>query len=373
MSEAYLSLASWDGGWFASIIRNGYRTHIPPLPQDLNGSNIAFFPAFPLFASLFTYIGISINVSMLIASQLACVGMWTYILLLLERMRLSWLLQVMVVVAILVYPSTFFLVAGYSESLFLFGLMGFLFWLPARHRSFGFFMAGLHGFILCAARMVGFPVSLLPLALVLIEILRRRMKNRTHCMLSIIHHGSLSLFAASGALLFFLFCALTFGEWDLYMQTNRIGWNTKPHFAALADPSIYVRAVWPGSPDQWSQLSVVYIALVLLTLLILEVLPGTLQKRQTFWVERVSLYYAAIATFALSVVSRYDVSLSGMIRYSVVAHILLVLAAASLFSTFSLSRRTKVLMAVAALITCYILSLAQGALIFRFTSSVWVA
>ncbi|MFH0769750.1 MAG: hypothetical protein V1926_00040 [Candidatus Peregrinibacteria bacterium] len=373
MSAAYLSLVSGDGDWFASIIRNGYRTHIPPLPQDLNGSNIAFFPGFPLFAGFLTHTGFSIDVSLLIASQLACWGVWTYILLLLYRMRLPWFVQVSALVGMLTYPSAFYLVAAYSESLFLFGLMGFLYWLSTCQRPVGYLLAGVHGFIMCAARMVGFPVSVLPVLLALIGILRKQVTTWKQGTFSMLHHVFLSLFVASGALFFFLFCAAKFGQWDLYMQTNRIGWNTQPHFAALADLSIYGRCVWPGSPDQWSQFSVVYISFVFLVLLMLEVLPGNVQKQQDFWRERVGLYYAAMATFALSVVSRYDVSLSGMIRYSVVAHILLVLAAASLTASFSLSRRTKILLATVVLSACYIFSLTQGALIYRFANFVWVA
>ena len=65
---------------------------------------------------------------MLATSQAACWIFWTYLLVLLARWQVSAPVACGGVIALAVHPAAFFLVAGYSESLFLTAMIGFVFY-----------------------------------------------------------------------------------------------------------------------------------------------------------------------------------------------------------------------------------------------------
>jgi len=127
--EKYLTLYYWDSGWYASIVNRGYIN---------NGStrlgeyvaNVAFFPAYPLLAQGFKRIFpfLLTPVALLLTAQLACVGFWTTFVLLLDRLGLAPRRCALVILIMLCHPASYFMVVGYSESLFLMALSGFIFW-----------------------------------------------------------------------------------------------------------------------------------------------------------------------------------------------------------------------------------------------------
>jgi len=92
-------------------------------------SNTAFFPAYPAIAwILHRAIGVGVENALLITAQSAAWGFWTYFFLFLRTMELPASWQLLGALLILAHPAAFFLVAGYSESLFLMALLGFLYW-----------------------------------------------------------------------------------------------------------------------------------------------------------------------------------------------------------------------------------------------------
>src|SRR5260370_8432821 len=92
-------------------------------------SSVAFFPAYPAIAALFHYgFNIDTRTALLIVAQLAAWGFWSYFFLLCKRWNISAPLQVCGALLILTHPAAFFLIAGYSESLFLMALLGFIYW-----------------------------------------------------------------------------------------------------------------------------------------------------------------------------------------------------------------------------------------------------
>ena len=48
----YLELCTWDCGWYKSIAGLGYHSTIPPVSQNGDLANVAFFPGYPLLARL---------------------------------------------------------------------------------------------------------------------------------------------------------------------------------------------------------------------------------------------------------------------------------------------------------------------------------
>jgi hypothetical protein len=101
---------------------------VPPIDHKvMEVSNVAFFPAYPAIAALFRYgLNIDTGTALLITAQLAAWGFWSYFFLFCKRWNVSPALQICAALLILAHPAAFFLVAGYSESLFFFALLGLI-------------------------------------------------------------------------------------------------------------------------------------------------------------------------------------------------------------------------------------------------------
>src|SRR5256714_6873601 len=163
LSYRYTSLVQHDGYWFANIIDRGYQTIVPPINHKvMEVSNVAFFPAYPALAALFRSIfRVETETALLITAQLAAWGFWTYFFLFCDRWKLSSTLRFFGALAIAAHPAAFILIAGYSESLFLMALIGFIYWSGSEGRA-AKFMAAVHGIIMSATRIVGVSCAAFP-------------------------------------------------------------------------------------------------------------------------------------------------------------------------------------------------------------------
>ncbi len=161
--ERYRSLVQHDSYWFANIIDRGYGTTLPPAePKEMEVSNVAFFPAYPLVTEAVKRVtGLDTYAALLVAAQLGTWGFWTYFFLFAERWGLSRPMQLFGALAIGAHPAAFYLVAGYSESLFLAALVGFIYW-STREGRVAQGLAVLHGGVMSATRIVGLPCALFP-------------------------------------------------------------------------------------------------------------------------------------------------------------------------------------------------------------------
>src|SRR5438046_9596851 len=162
-SERYAALVQHDSHWFMNIVDRGYQTIAPPIDHKvMEVSNVAFFPAYPAIAAAFRYgLNIDTGTALLITAQLAAWGFWIYFFLFCDRWKVSPALQVCGALLILVHPAAFFLIAGYSESLFLMALLGFIYWSTADGRAAKFW-AALHGIVMAATRIVGIVCAAFP-------------------------------------------------------------------------------------------------------------------------------------------------------------------------------------------------------------------
>src|SRR5882724_7874853 len=120
ISHRYSTLVQHDSGWFTNIIDRGYQTVVPPIDHKvMEVSNVAFFPAYPAIARLFRdALQIDTTTALLITAQLAAWGFWSYFFLFCQRWNVSAALQICGALLIAAHPAAFFLMAGYSESLF---------------------------------------------------------------------------------------------------------------------------------------------------------------------------------------------------------------------------------------------------------------
>ncbi len=137
ITERYSALVQHDSYWFMNIIDRGYQTIVPPIDHKvMEISNVAFFPAYPAIAALLrNAFNISTGTALLITAQLAAWGFWSYFFLFCRRWKVAASLQICGTLLILANPAAFFLVAAYSESLFLMALLGFIYWSTAEGRT----------------------------------------------------------------------------------------------------------------------------------------------------------------------------------------------------------------------------------------------
>src|SRR6266702_1477152 len=155
-SYRYSTLIQHDSYWFMNIVDHGYQTIVPPIDHKvMEVSNVAFFPAYPAIAALLRYgLDIDSNTALLITAQLAAWGFWSYFFLFCRRWNVPQAVQICGALLIAAHPAAFFLVAGYSESLFLMTLLGFIYWSTAEGRSAKFWAAE-HGIVMSATRILG--------------------------------------------------------------------------------------------------------------------------------------------------------------------------------------------------------------------------
>src|SRR5215467_5658590 len=164
LSQRYSALIQHDSYWFINIIDRGYQTIVPPIDHKvMEVSNVAFFPAYPAIAALLrNAFKISTGTALLITAQLAAWGFWTYFFLFCRRWKVALSRQICGTLLILASPAAFFLVAAYSESLFLMALLGFMYWSTAEGRT-ARALAAMHGMVMSAARIVGIVCAAFPL------------------------------------------------------------------------------------------------------------------------------------------------------------------------------------------------------------------
>ncbi len=374
LSFRYDSLIQHDSYWFANIVDRGYDTTVPPISHKMmEVSNVAFFPAYPAIAAILHYgARLSIYQSLLITAQAAAWGFWSYFFLFCERWNVSPVLQFFAALAIIAHPAAFFLVAGYSESLFMMGLFGFMFWSTAEGRG-SRALAVLHGSLMSGTRIVGIPCAAYP---VVQAVFRNGWRALTDARSWLKRYGpsiGMMVGATLGAGAFFFYCLLRWGRWDMYMLTQQSGWAIIPDYLAIVRPSSY-RWLIPAlnNPTEASQMTMTLGGMLLLGVMLCELVP--IVRRKFAWTARVGFYFCAAVIYYISVSGVACVEMESMLRYEFCVHALIVLAIVHFLAQLPTPRlwvRASG-MAVMALLSAAGLSV-QGWYVWNFTRGNWVA
>ena len=373
-SFRYDTLIQHDSHWFANIVDRGYETTVPPISHKMmEVSNVAFFPAYPAIAAVLHYgLRLSIYNALLVTAQAAAWGFWSYFFLFCERWNISPLLQFFGGLAVLAHPTAFFLVAGYSESLFMMGLFGFMFWSTAEGKG-AKALAVLHGALMSATRIVGIPCAAYPVVQAVfrdgwrgLAEVRSWWKRYAPSML-------VMLGATLGAGAFFFYCLLRWGRWDIYMLTQQSGWAIFPEYLAVFNPSSYHWLV-PAldNPTEASQMTMTLGGLLLLTVMLCELLP--IVRRKFAGTTRAGFYFCAVVIYYISVSGVASVEMESMLRYEFCVHALIVLAILHFLHQLPAPRlwvRASGMAAIA-LLSAAGLSV-QGWYVWNFTRGNWVA
>src|SRR6266508_2683350 len=372
--ERYSALVQHDSYWFMNIIDRGYQTIVPPIDHKvMEVSNVAFFPAYPAIAAAFRY-GLNINTgtALLITAQLAAWGFWSYFFLFCRRWNISPALQICGALLIAAHPAAFFLIAGYSESLFLMALLGFIYWSIAEGRSAKFWAAA-HGIVMSATRIVGIVCAAFPLVRSVFQTRWRGLLEPKPWFLKEKPAIVMTLVASFGAVGFFTYSQLRWGHWDIYMLTQAAGWGIVPDYLAVFKPSSYgwfVPAL--NDPTEASQMSMTLGAILFVSIAICELLPAI--RRRAGLPLRAGIYFCAFVIYYLSVSGVASVDMESMLRYEFCVHALIVLALLNFLSQF---RTPPVLVRAFGIAAVALLSATglcvQGWYVWNFTRGNWVA
>jgi len=374
LSYRYSRLIQHDGYWFMNIVDRGYATTVPPIDHKvMEVSNVAFFPAYPALAAALHYgFGLDIDNSLLITADAAAFGFWTYFFLFCERWGVSSAIQVLGALSIAAHPAAFFLIAGYSESLFLMGLIGFMYWSTANGRA-AKVLAVLHGIAMSGTRIVGIPCAAFP---VIQSVFAKGAERVRQPLLWLrLHLPAIGLMMAAtlGAVFFFLFCQLRWGHWDMYMLTQTAGWGITPDYLAIFKPASY-RWLLPAlnDPTEASQMAMTVGGLILVLVVICEAIVAI--RHRTHWQGRVGFYFCAAVVYFVSVSGVACVEMESMLRYQFCVHALIVLAFLNFLRQF---RNPPLLVRALGMAGVALGSAAglgvQGWYVWNFTRGNWVA
>ena len=373
-SYRYSTLIQHDGYWFMNIVNRGYATTVPPINHKvMEVSNVAFFPAYPAIAALLRRgLNLETSTALLIVSQAAAWVFWTYFFLFCKRWNLSPALQFFGAMSIFAHPAAFFLVAGYSESLFLMGLIGFIYWSGEKGRAAKIW-AALHGMLMSATRIVGIVCAVYPIVAKVFGQSWNGLRDWRGWWQRYRSAVALTIAAASGAILFFVYCQLRWGHWDMYMLTQTAGWGITPDYlAAFRSSSYHWLLPALNNPTEMSQMAMTVGALLFIAIAICEFLP-VVRRRSTF-AARAGIYFCAVAIYYISVSGVASVEMESMLRYEFCVHVLMVLALLQLFATI---RVPSALVRAFGMGTMALLSAigfsVQGWYVWNFTRGNWVA
>ena len=371
-SERYAALVQHDSYWFMNIVDRGYQTIVPPIDHKvMEVSNVAFFPAYPAIAAAFRHgLNIGTGTALLITAQLAAWGFWSYFFFFCKRWNISPGLQICGALLIAAHPAAFFLIAAYSESLFLMALLGFIYWSNAEGRSAKVW-AAVHGIVMSATRIVGIVCAFFPLVRAVFQTgwrglleLRPWIRKEKPAMV-------MTLVASFGAVGFFTYSQLRWGHWDVYMLTQAAGWGIVPDYLAVFKPSSY-RWFVPAlnDPVEASQMSMTLGAVLFVGIAFCELSS----RRWADFPIRAGIYFCAFVIFYLSVSGVACVDMESMLRYEFCVYALIVLALLNFLSQF---RTPPVLVRAFGIAAVALLSAAglcvQGWYVWNFTRGNWVA
>lgn len=381
-------LCKWDCGWYESIARQGYLSPVPPLFQDSENSNVAFFPAYPMLGrGVAALLGIPLHAALPLVSILFSILVSIALAkLFAEETRFSRFFRYAILVA---YPASFYLFVSYSEALYLAAILGGISLLVARAPTrfpFGQGLLALGGLALGGTRLTGFVVpSFLLLGSAVYAFRGRKVSDLLGDPIfrrAAVFFGC-AVFATAA---FFAYCQIVFGHWNLYFWQLAIGWYKE--FSPLKALSILVNRPFPPTLDyalllgQSRRLSWMLISGILLISVYAVVRAGSEARKALATGDRPTvlrcfLVFAAFAHFFIVIsgdVGPWDYWGNGL-RYPMPTVYLLVVAWRDEW-TPEIIRKNPTLrflsIAVAAAVLAYLFALQVGYL-ERFIRNQWVS
>lgn len=224
----------WDSIWYISIFKYGY------FLSPGNESNVAFFPLFPLiWKSVATVLPFNfITIGLVLANIFALAAFITIYRAISIRYDASVALKTLVALA--VFPSSFFLISLYTESLFLFLVGLFFLFLFSNRPVAAAIVAGIAG----ATRPTG--ILLYPTLLTFVYV------HRTAFHLSRLHRVLLLLVPPIGLIAFMLYEYIHLGSPTLWLSSQH-AWN-RTFTSPLSVLYVYLKDSFVPNQNQFRHL-----------------------------------------------------------------------------------------------------------------------
>ena len=202
-------LARWDAGWYYQIAHDGYR-----YDPAAAANNVGFYPLYPL---LMRGLGDATGMSLFRAGIVISLAALLAAMLLISTLaRDAGSDEFASLAALLFYPTSFFLAAGYTESLFLLATAGAL--VAARRARW--LLAGLAGAAAALTRFNGFLI-VVPLAWFAWDQARARGRWPRAAFAGMAA-------TVAGAIAFPVYLAIRWGDPLLYVHSKARGWTQHP-------------------------------------------------------------------------------------------------------------------------------------------------
>lgn len=350
-ASAYAGFARWDSQWYEHISRMGYLSSIPPVRWNPQVANVAFFPGFPIWSRIVARVlAIDHATALVVAAQIMAAVFWVLFYALISRWIRSWGALILTMLLVATHPAAFFLQVGYSESLFLAALLGFLLTTSAGFFSSPFVSplgAASIGIVMTATRIVGAPLAFVGVLVPTIDLLRNQRQRRSHsrdvrqdpdarsaaprtrAWHELVRQGAIGSLSLIGIGSFFAYCWWQWGRWDLYMWTQEIGWGLKPDYSAIFHPSSWMSwqlasGWWPQkvNPDELSRLATsAYLVLLSGTAAAEILIRARGRSASCGFRDRLPFYAAAAMMMFVSVSGLAGASFRSMIRYTFPVHV----------------------------------------------------
>ncbi len=357
LAARYLSLNNWDSFHYQKIAEIGY---VLPASGVITSdsihrglANVVFFPGYPLAARAMAWtLSLPIAWALPLVAQLAAFLFWFYFMLYLRERGVGRgrLLSSAVVIAL--HPAAFYLVTGYTESLFLASMMGFIYWNDRSRKSGATLIAAAHGLAMSATRIVSFA----PAAYPFFKSGQWRAPFRSR------REVFLGLAGISGGLAFFIYCQLHFGRWNVYFDLEQIGWGNERQWFAILNPLSYVpHFFFENSWDSLNRLAVTWTAAHLIVCALAQRGKGT----PGVW----PLWFTAFILFYIPMTGKASAHLESMLRYTLPVTILLLAAQAMQSPGRSIFKRWPRLTTVIATLSFAV----QLWCAYRFLRGRWIA
>lgn len=276
--RGYGALHHWDSAWYERIIHEGYHSE-PDITKE--PGVCGFFPGYPIAGAIVSSLtGLNARYALTLSAQLFCWGFWTYLVLLSRHWGFSRRVQYAVLGVMFLHPVSIFLIAAYSESMFLMSTLGFIYWSSQRSR-WAVPLAMLHGVMMTGTRLVGIPILIYPVVQAMLQVPWGQTGWLKQAARQLIRPLTIGAVASLGALSFFVFCYLRFGRWNQYMLAQQIGWGVTAQWDVLYTLRLLreCRILPQEHPLHPNFLSRVFVLLLLGTFLIATIVEVTQIRR----------------------------------------------------------------------------------------------
>lgn len=214
----------WDSFWYLDIAKNGYI-----YKGEGQLSNIVFFPLYPMLIKIASFITLGNYELAGWLVSIVCLGLGSnYLYKLVSRFHPQ-IDPKLTLIFMLIFPTAFFFNSIYSESLFLFLSVACFYYALSRN----YLAASIFGFFAAFSRFTGF--------LLFIPIIFEYLDSQNF-KLRLTSNIIFSLLVPLGAVLFFLFHQLAFGDFTLFLKVEQ-SWGRAfninyEHFQLATNPAV---------------------------------------------------------------------------------------------------------------------------------------